>query len=506
MRWRTGSFPWLLAHDLRLSARNFAAQFSGRSRFRLAAFLIAVAVGVHLAAFSAAQWLDEVAKRPGGEAQVELWFAAGVAMTFSLIVAQSMVSAMRVLSSRGDFDLLFSSPVNATAVLGSRAFAIAFEGAATAAMLLLPLANAGAWLGHPRWLALYPVLLSNALAGAGLGLGLAMLFLIALGPRRGRTLLQVAATLIIACCALAGQAISVLPAGVRVWLSRAVGGFSPSAFSDHASWIWLPVRAARGELAAIALWLLFCAALFFLAIQICGLGVSRAVALAGAVAPAAARERPRRPFRRGAGPAMRTKELRLIWRDPWLLSQVLLQVVFVFPVSIALWRNGGVIGSPAVAFAPSIVIVAAQLAGTLAWVTLSGEDAPDFLASAPVTRRAVERRKIEAIALPIALILAAPLLGLALVAPKGALFVAVFACGAALSTALLNLWWQAPARRTMVMRRYTQSRLLGFIELFVTLLWAVGSAVANMGSWGASLPLGMAAIVLWLNRPRVKRA
>jgi len=57
-----------------------------------------------------------------------------------------------------------------------------------------------------------------------------------------------------------------------------------------------------------------------------------------------------------------------------------------------------------------------------------------------------------------------------------------------------------------VMRRYTQSRLLGFIELFVTLLWAVGSAVANMGSWGASLPLGAAAIVLWLNKPRAKRA
>lgn len=271
MSWRAGSFPWLLAHDLRLSARNFAAQFSGRSQIRLGLFLVAVAVGLHLAAFSAAQWLDEVAKRPGGEAQVEIWFAAGVAMTLSLIVAQAMISAMRVISSRSDFDLLFSSPVHATAVLGSRAFAIAFEGAATAAMLLLPLANAGAWLGHPRWLALYPVLLSSALAGAGIGLGFAMLFLIALGPRRGRTLLQVAATLIIACCALAGQAISLLPAGIRAWLSRAVASYSPGVFSDHASWVWLPVRAARGDPAAIGLWLLFCAALFTLAIQLCAL-------------------------------------------------------------------------------------------------------------------------------------------------------------------------------------------------------------------------------------------
>ena len=350
------------------------------------------------------------------------------------------------------------------------------------------------------------MLLSSALAGAGIGLALAMGFLIALGPRRGRTLLQVAATLMIASCALAGQAISVLPADLRASLAKSVVGFAPGVLANHASWIWLPVRAARGEPLAIVVWLVVCAAVFFVAIRLCGLGVSRAVAVAGAAASAPGRERARRAFRRGAGAALRTKELRLIWRDPWLLSQVLLQVIFVFPVSIALWRSGGIIGAPAVAFAPSIVIVAAQLAGTLAWVTLSGEDAPDFLASAPVTRGAVERRKIEAVALPVALVLAAPLLGLAFATPTGALRVAIFAAGAALSTALLNLWWQAPARRTMVMRRYTQSRVLGFIELFVTLLWAVGSAVANMGSWGASLPLGAAALVLWLNRPRAKLA
>jgi ABC-2 type transport system permease protein len=499
---RAGSFPWLLANDLRLSARGFAAQFNNRSPLKVAVFVVAAAVGLHLAAWSAAQWLDSAEVGPGGEARVEFWFASGVAMTLTLIVAQAMVSAMRILYARADFDLLFSSPVNATAVLGSRAFAVAFEGAATAAMLLLPLANAGAWLGHPRWLALYPVLASSALAGAGVGLALAMAFLIALGPRRGRALLQVVATLMIASCALTGQAISVLPAGARATLARVVAQFAPGAWFDHASLIWLPVRAARGQPQAIALWFLFCAAVFLFAIQLCGLGFSRAIALAGAAGSGASQARETRAFRRGAGTALRLKELRLIRRDPWLLSQVLLQVIFVFPVSIALWRNGGITGSPAVAFAPSIVIIAAQLAGTLAWVTLSGEDAPDFIASAPVTRRAVERSKIEAIALPLGLVLFAPLLGLALATPKGALCVALCACGAALSTALLNLWWQAPARRNMVMRRYSQSRLLGFIELFVTLLWAVGSAVANMGSWGASLPLGMVVVVLWLNRPR----
>ena len=80
----------------------------------------------------------------------------GVAVSLSMILAQAMVSAMRTLYARADFDLLFASPVSAHIVLGSRALAIAFEGAATAAILFLPLANMGALLGRPRWLPSIP--------------------------------------------------------------------------------------------------------------------------------------------------------------------------------------------------------------------------------------------------------------------------------------------------------------------------------------------------------------
>ena len=52
-----------------------------------------------------------------------------------------------------------------------------------------------------------------------------------------------------------------------------------------------------------------------------------------------------------------------------------------------LWRGGGVTGSVEVAVAPSIVVIAAQLSGSLAWVTISAEDAPESLTSAPATRQ-----------------------------------------------------------------------------------------------------------------------
>jgi hypothetical protein len=232
----------------------------------------------------------------------------------------------------------------------SRALAIAFEGTATGAMVLLPIANVGALIGRSRWLALYPALLSSALASAGVGLLLAMLFFITFGPRRARLLSQLAATLLGASFVLTAQAIGILPTHMREALIESFANPPPGSWLDHRGPLWLPVRAALGE-----------------------------------------------------------------------------------PLA-------------------------------LAWVALSAEDAPDFLTSAPVTRGEVERRKIEAIALPIGLILAVPILGLAFASPWAAICATLFALGAGVFTTLVNLWRQAPARRVMVLRRHSQSRLAALIE------------------------------------------
>jgi hypothetical protein len=48
-------------------------------------------------------------------------------------------------------------------------------------------------------------------------------------------------------------------------------------------------------------------------------------------------------------------------------------------------------------------VIAAQVSGSLDWVRISGEDAPEFLAFAPMTRKAADLYKLGAIALPIGL-------------------------------------------------------------------------------------------------------
>ena len=422
-----------------------------------------------------------------------------------MILAQAMVSAMRMLYARADFELIFAAPVSPTVVLGSRALAIAFEGAATAALVLLPIANIASLLDQPAWLAIYPWLIAAALSCAGVGLVIAMGFFVALGPRRARLYLQVTATLIGASFVLAAQAFSVLPAATRNMISAAIFDPPPGSWLDHRGALWLPVRAAIGDPVALLVWLSCGLVAILAAVGFCGSTVLTTVAnAAGGSLNEDETNCQTRPFRGGVAFSLRRKERKLIARDPWLLSQVLLQVIYVLPISIVLWRRGGVTGSVEVAVAPSIVVIAAQLSGSLAWVMISGEDAPEFLASAPVTRNALDRYKLGAIALPIGLFLALPTLALAYFSARGAIIAAGFAAGAGASTALLNFWRQGPAKRNMVLRRHSQSRLVAMLELVLTLIWAVACAVTVMIGWVGLVTLAPAMLLMWIVRPRAR--
>jgi ABC-2 type transport system permease protein len=332
---------------------------------------------------------------------------------------------------------------------------------------------------------------------------IALGFFVTFGACRARLYLQVAATLVGASFVLAAQVFTLLPGTMRTMISAAIARPPPDSWFDHRGMVWLPVRAAMGDPIALLAWLLCGIAAILTAVVLCGSKFPSTVAnTAGGLADE--RTRQTRPFLGGAAVSLRRKERKLIARDPWLLSQILLQVIYVLPIGIVLWRRGGATGSLDVAVATSIVVIAAQLSGSLAWVTVSSEDAPEFIASAPVTRRAIDMHKLEAIALPIGLFLALPTLALAYFSVRGATIAAGFAAGAGTSTAMLNFWRQAPAKRSMVLRRHSQSRLVALLELLLTLNWAAACAVSVMIGWVGVIMLLPAFAVLWLSRPRTR--
>jgi ABC-2 type transport system permease protein len=232
---------------------------------------------------------------------------------------------------------------------------------------------------------------------------------------------------------------------------------------------------------------------------------SRAALLSAGAPAAQGRGNGAARFSASLGTALRRKEHRLLWRDPWLLSQMGLQALYSLPIGFILWRNGGVTGQAGVAFAPTFVVIAGQLSASLAWIALWGEDAPDFIATAPATRGAVERAKLAAIGLPVALVMAAPLALLTLVSPRGGAVALIAGAGACVSSALLMLWRQTPARRGLVLRRHSQSKIVAVIEHWLSFNWAAATGLATLGSLLCLVPVALVVLTLWLAKPRSAR-
>jgi ABC-2 type transport system permease protein len=88
---------------------------------------------------------------------------------------------------------------------------------------------------------------------------------------------------------------------------------------------------------------------------------------------------------------------------------------------------------------------------------------------------------------------------LAFASPWAGFCALLFGAGAIASSALVNLWRQAPSRRGLVLRRHSQSKLVGMMEHLVSILWAVATTAAVVGSWTTVVPLAAVAAVLALN-------
>ena len=497
---RPGSFAWLLHHDLRLGWRDFRAGFGRLGARPLAGLVLVLLAVMHAAVWGLAGEVGSLAADPTtrGEAEALVLPAAGFVLL--LMLAQTLNGATKLLYARGDLDLLLSSPASARRVLGARALAVALGALTSAAVFVLPIADDAAALGHPRLLALYPALAGGALLSAAAGLAVTLALFRLLGPRRTRLAAQVLATFVGAGFFLALQFRRLLPELLPAD-ALVEGGWLRAALA-------LPVRAALGAPVALAAWLALSAAVFAAAALALGPGFARsAVAAAGAggAGPAACRRSrsAARLFVRGPLPGLRLKEWRLIGRDPWVVSQVLLQILYMTPLIALMWTGNG---DPALGVAPMIVVVTFQVSSSLTWLGLSGEDAPDLLASAPVSTTVLRRGKLQAVGA----------LALCLVAPPLLYLVSISATAAAIATALAGLglgtavalqsWHGAPGRRSRFAARHRESKLMGLIEMVLSVLFGLGTALAVMLSAWALAPLAVAgAVVLWM-RPRRARA
>jgi ABC-2 type transport system permease protein len=418
-----------------------------------------------------------------------------------------MESVTRAFYARGDVHLVLSSPASAQRLFAVRIVALAISVAALALALAAPVIDVLAWMNSARWLAAYGVMAALGMATVAVATVTTVLLFIAIGPRRTRFVAQIIAAVI-----GAGFVI-----GIQFLALRSVGTLSRFEFfasdavvnrvPDTDSLLWLPAYAAAGNwldlvivigVSALALAgaILFCAARFG----------TLAIATAG-ISEAPARRQQRRSAFHPTSPAraLRGKEWALLRRDPWLISQSLMQLLYLLPPFFLLWQSFYGEGDHAALLVPVLIMAAGQLSGGLAWLAVSGEDAPDLIGSAPITRARVWRAKAEAVAGVIGMVFGPAILLLALLHPEAALITFLGVATASAAASLIQFWFRSQAKRSLFRRRQVSSRIATFAEAFSSITWSGTGAVALVNPWLAILPGAIALFVLgaaWAISPR----
>lgn len=471
---RAGSALWLLRHELRmvlfhlLGMRKEAAT-TGIGKKTVAVWLI---LGALMHGF--AYMVLANARMAAGPPPYALLQTVSVLMigVFTMMMSSGLNASVTALFERGDLDLLLSSPIPSRSVFSVRLAAIAAGSAALYLFFLAPFAHAGIVLGQLRWLGLYPAIVGLTLVSSSASMLLTLGLVRSLGVRRTRVTAQVLGALSGAALFLLAQA-SNSPFGpaLRGIVGRLATLSGSGAAQDAGSLAWLPARAALGEPLPALLLLAAGAAVFVLTVRLAhGFFVRSVQQAAGAVrvarAPAAGM---RFRFGRGLARSVMVKEWRLIWRDPQLIAQVGLQLLYLLPL-LAPLLFGRTVSLPAVAAA--LVFLCGSLSASLGWIVIAAEDAPDLLRAAPCSQGTIRRAKLAAVALPPLAVALLPLCWLALRQP-GAACAMLLACAlCAFHCALVVAWCSRPAARGDFKRRGKSNLTSTVFELLSCAGWA----------------------------------
>jgi ABC-2 type transport system permease protein len=187
-------------------------------------------------------------------------------------------------------------------------------------------------------------------------------------------------------------------------------------------------------------------------------------------------------FRRSLFDTVVVKEWRLIARDPHLLSQVLLQLVYLAPMLFLILRKND---APGPAIGAGLALLCSSLSGSLSWIIVLAEDAPDLLQSSPAAGRTIGFAKLAASVMPPLLLVALPLLWLIVRAPLAGFLIGFVVVAAVLSAALIVRWQGRPAQRSDFKMRGKENFLCSIFEAVNTICWGgLGWLLVSLAAQG----------------------
>ena len=500
------ALTWFARHEIRLAWREWLAMIAGRrgKRKRAIIALTAFVVIMHLPAYAVIGRFADL-QAPLGKQEL-IVITATIFLAWALMLSQAIESVTRVFYARADLDLIMSSPANLANVFSVRIAAIGLSVIGMALLFSTPFIDVLVIGGGIRWLSAFGVVVAIGLSAAAVAIAITIALFRLIGPSRTRLVAQIVAAIIGAGFVIALQVAAILSYGTlsrfAVLTSDAASAYAPALDSP----LWWPARAAIGD--GMVLSGLMAGGLMLLGVVMAVFSPRFADTVVSVAATArSVRRGPRAiAFRGGTRQqALRAKEFLLLRRDPWLLSQSLMQLLYLVPPALMLWRSFSESSAAIVLITPVIVMAAGQLAGGLAWLTISGEDAADLVATAPLPPSSVIRAKIEVVLLSIGAIFAPLIAALAFASVTQAIVTALGVIVATVSAGAIQLWFRVQAKRSQFRRRQTSSRLATFAEAFCSIGWAATAALTVTIPVAAAISGAMTAAILaatWKISPR----
>jgi ABC-2 type transport system permease protein len=478
-----GTVPWLVLHELRLMLRT-----TGSKNPALFIALVSIMwIIVHVVAVFAMFGLEAASKQGGLKWPTWLPIAAGVTfwVMFTLAFSQTMAHAVNAFFTRGDLDLLLSSPIAPRTVLAVRAMSIGFAAILLPILLIVPFAHAGLVMGRPSLMSIYPMLFAFGLLTGALGVAMSMFTVSLVGARRAKVAVQVMGAFIGAAAFLALQAQNLLgrerAASMSAWArANAEEGRIFAAESP----LWWPGRAAMGEWLPAVAFVAISVAVFLIVMRMTEKRFIEGEQESGT----AKRNKKVRlsteasVFSSNIHWVILKKEWRLILRDPQVISQTLLQILYLMPVLFM-----GITGKfSAALLIPGVVIIVGMLASNLAWLTIAAEDAPELIAASPLgVVRARIMKGIAAAVPPLLLIL--PLVGYWLVTqPRFAIALMVGAAGACVGAAATQILNPQRGDRKDIAKRGKTNVIGSLLDFLSAAGWAL-FAFGLTGTWWACI-------------------
>lgn len=502
---KPGGLPWLLRHELRLALRT---KKTGPWAW---AILIVGILFMHGVGALSVFGFSKMRLAPEN---VQLIFGGMGMFSAAIMLAASLQMTVNAIYTRGDLDLLLSSPLRPGTILPVRLLAVGLAVMLSSLAMAACFMNPGAVMVSARWMVGYVTLPALCMLAVTLSFLLVLALVKLVGARRARTAAQVLGGFIGIGAALAAQIPNMNSTADKT--TQAKNFQAMAAMGDHPA--MAPVRwlgaAITGEPLPFLILLLVSLGGFVLVTTLLGPAFVRSVnAAAGTDATPRRKQTDTGPFAmriRGITGTILWKEWRLILRDPSLLTQVCSILLVAAPVVLpSIGKHVETASGEQMAFGwMGVVPVAGLLAGALVWLAFAGEDAPDLLGTAPVPARRMLRDRLLAAALP-AIVPATPVcLYVALSTPWSGLLLWLVTL-LAVTTYLAMDMRQGPALggRKAFQKRYQSNVIALFGEMLLGfLLFGLGWLVLKFLSplWAVPLLLllnaGALTILLWPKR------